>query len=79
MKKTEADVRKPRLYLPRALTETILALTRGRTIIYFGARHRCLELQALVDDEHLKHCNHLEGLGQVRSLIEFLRGKNIHE
>ena len=54
-KETKMRARK-RIYLPKALKDTILALTIGRTIIYFGSGHHCTLHKTNVDDEHIKQC-----------------------
>jgi len=45
--------RRERIYFPRDIVETVLALSRGRTRLFFGERHRCKAHDKLLDDVHL--------------------------
>lgn len=71
--------RRERIYLPRGVVETVLALSRGRTMIFFGQRHRCVEHDQLLDDTHLLQCSVVQLEGDVMADIDRLRRENIRD
>jgi hypothetical protein len=44
------------IYLSRVLSETMMAVRRGRMVIFFGTGQKCLVHDCIIDDEHISNC-----------------------
>ena len=65
--------RREKIYFPRGMVETILALSRGRTTMYFGQRHLCVAHNTTLDDAHLHACGEIDLDPRLMKHIKELR------
>jgi len=45
-----------KIYIPKALAETIWAVSRGSTTVHYRQQHYCAEHKVMVDRSHIRTC-----------------------
>lgn len=66
-------------FIPKIISDMMMALTKNSTSIYFGCKHHCIKHASPISIEHIESCDLFEGYGKLRDYVTRLRSENIRD
>ena len=77
IKDDKPATRPPPLYIPRAVSDLMLALQKNSTSVYYRCGDVCVKHQAVLDREHLQICDQFIGFETIADHLQALRTRKL--